>query len=94
MALRPGDDLDRIIGERGGVSVDLDEQRRVRLGGASQFAVGEDALAAAFLRGGDRLDVEELEHRRIHTQREQVDGGIERGFIGTERQQEGAPGGG
>jgi len=70
MALRPGDNLDCILGEGGGVSVNLDEQGGVGLGGAGQFAVGEDAFAAAFLRGGDRLDVEELEHRRIHAEGE------------------------
>ena len=47
-----------------------------------------------FLGGGDRLDVEELEDRRVHAEREQFDGRLERGLVGPERQQEGAAGSG
>ena len=65
----------------------------MRLGGAGQLGVGEDALAAVPLGGGDGLDIEEFEHRRIHAEREQVDGGFQRGFVVTESQQEGPTGG-
>ena len=35
VTLRPGDDLDRVVREGGGMSVDLDQQGGVRLGGAA-----------------------------------------------------------
>jgi hypothetical protein len=66
VAFGPGDDLDGVVRERGGMSVDFDQQGGVRLGGAAQFRVREHALTAALLGGGHRLDVEELEHGRIH----------------------------
>jgi len=76
------------------MSVDLDEQGGVRLGGAAQFRIREHALTATLLGRGDRLDVEELEHRGIHAQGDQIDGGFERRFVRAEGQQERPAGGG